>query len=97
MVSVPTQQRSQVLFMPVVIKKVIIQCRFLAGPLIESLIHHKKSHLVAEIEKLRRRRIMTGAKRVTSHLREHLELTLQRADDNGSAKRTEIMMIAYAV
>ena len=37
---------------------------FADGPAVEHLIHHQKSHAIAQIEKFRRRRIVGGSYRI---------------------------------
>jgi hypothetical protein len=70
---------------------------FGAAPGVEGFIEDDEAHLVGEFEKLRRGRIVAGADGVAAHVLEDFELALQRADVDGAAEGSEIVVIADAV
>src|ERR1700677_5279157 len=63
---------------------------------IKRLIHHEKAHAVAQIEKVRVRRIVAGANGVDADFLEQTQTSLPRLVGHGRAERTRIMMNANA-
>ncbi len=63
-------------------------------PLVEGFVHDEKSHLIAQVEKLRRGRIMRGAQRVASHALQKLQLPLVTPAQGNGAETPEIGVIA---
>ena len=52
---------------------------FARRPAIKRFIHHHEAHAVAQIQQLRRGRIVAGANGVDAHLAQDFQLPLQRA------------------
>ncbi len=63
------------------------------GPVVERLDHEHQAHLVAELNQLRRRHIVTCAHRVGAHVLEHLQLMAERRFVDSGAERAEVVMV----
>ena len=64
-------------------------------PTIKHLIHHQQAHPVAQIEELRRRRIVSRANGVYANLLQDFEATFPCAPRNRCSKSAGIMMEAH--
>src|SRR5258705_4477965 len=62
------------------------------GPAVEHFIHNQKAHAVAQVEKLRRRRIVGGADSVDAKLPEQLESARPHTERHGGAERAAVVM-----
>src|SRR6184192_938450 len=81
--------------MPIFKKQVIIVFHFTLLPAIKSLIHHHKTHFIAQVKQFRRWRVMRSADTVAAHFFEHLQLALQCPIIKRSTQATQIVVIAY--
>lgn len=61
-------------------------------PLIEELIPDDETHAVAKVEKLDRRRIVTGPDRIDPHVLHALELSLSGSAVEGRPQRTLVVV-----
>ena len=66
-------------------------------PLVEALVPHEDSHLVAEVENLLRRRVVRRPERVYAHVLHDFELATHRALVERHAKRPEVGMEVHAL
>jgi hypothetical protein len=97
MIAVAAKFRAPVFFMPVVPQQVIIVPLLAVFPAVERFVHHHHAQAVAQIEQLRRGRIVAGADGVAAHGLQDFNLPFQRAGVDGRAERAEVVMVANAV
>ena len=108
MVAVSPQHGPQVGVVPLVEIEVIAERRLAAGvlgkvegpvprPFVEGLIKYIHPHLIAQVVKLRRKRMMARADGVAAHLLETGDAICPHADGHGIAKRTRVLMQAHAL
>ena len=70
---------------------------FARHPAIKGLVHHDKTHAIAQIQKLRCGRIVAGADGVDPTLAQNLQFSFQGASIDGCAQCAEIVMFTNAV
>ena len=82
---------------PLVEELAVAEARLVLAPLVERLVHHHEAHAVAQLEQLRRRRVVAGADGVHAHRLEDLELALDGAVVGGGAERPQVVVLADAL
>ena len=97
MVAVAHHEIAEVTLVPLVEIAGIVMGRLFLTPHVESLVHHKQSHLVAQIKHLRRRRIVRAPYGIAPHIFHHLQLTLHSPAVERRAKASMVVMQAHAV
>ena len=70
---------------------------FLDFPFIKRLIHDQKPHSIAQVKKLRSRRVMCSANGIAAHVFEQLQTPFPCLLGNGSPKTTCIVVQAHAI
>src|ERR1700728_931052 len=75
----------------------IADLSFWNPPFVESLSHNKKSHSVAEIEKLRCEWIVAGADGIAAHFLEDFQSTLPNTKRNRGTNAARFVVDACAV
>lgn len=73
----------------------VVERRLLGHPHVEGLVHDQEAHAVGELQQLGRRRIVASAQGVGAHLREQLELALERAEVERRAERAQVVVVAH--
>src|SRR3954471_19831930 len=66
------------------------------GPAVEQFIHHDEAHPVAQVQKLRRGRIVSGANGISAELPERFEAALPGAQGNRRAESAGVRVQADA-
>src|ERR1700733_14283618 len=99
MVAVAMQEIDKVALVPFVeVETVAIaDLPFWNPPFVESLSHNKKSHSVAEIEKLRCEWIVAGGDGIAAHFPENFQATLPNTKRNRGANAARFVVNACAV
>ena len=67
---------------------------FRHSPAVEQLIHHQKTHPIAQIQKLRSRRIMSSTNCIYAELLECLQAAFPRTQWHGGAERARVVVQA---
>ena len=94
MILVALDHRREIAIRPVVEIQMIVVRALLDFPAIKGFIHDEEPHVVRQVEKFRRRRIMRCADRIDAHILHDLQLTRQCADIRNRAKAALVMMQA---
>src|SRR5689334_8129598 len=68
----------------------------LVGAGTTSLIEHERAYAVADVEQLRRRRVMARSVRIATHLHQFLDAECLQAIGDGGANASVILMITCA-
>ena len=63
-------------------------------PVVERLDHKHHSHLVAELDKFRRRHVVGGADGVGSHVLQQFDLMAESSAVDGCSQRSEVVVVA---
>ena len=82
---------------PIVEEQMIVVWIFCDRPAVEQLVHHQKTHAVAQIQKLRRGRIVRGADRVHAQLSQFREPLFPNRQRHGCSERAAVVMQANAI
>ena len=96
-VAVSMHKVDDVALVPGLIIKVVIVGSLTQLPAVKQLVHHHKAHAIAEIEQLRRGRVVGGADGVAAHRLEDFQLALSGPLVECRSERAEVVMIAYAL
>ena len=86
MIAIAEHRIANVYMRPVLKVEMIIVGYFSDGPAVEQFIHHQKSHAIAQIEELRRRRIVRRANGIHSEHAQLLQAPLPDAQRDGGAE-----------
>ena len=96
MVAVALHEVADVAFVPFVEETCVVEFGLALAPHVHGLVYHHETHLVAQVEKLRCRRIVGAAYGIAAHLLEHLKFPLNGAAVHRSPETAHVMMQADA-
>src|SRR4029079_3508520 len=66
------------------------------GPGVKHFVHHQEPHAVAQVEKLRRRRIVCSANCIDTQTLQYLEATLPNSQRHSGAERASVVMHTHS-